>query len=191
MTESPRAPAVIRRVHLPDAQAMHDFVLRLSSSSRHSRFHGAVNDVSPSFLRRLVSADGQSNAAWVACVWGEHGEEIVGEAVWYVTAAQDGHAEFAISVRDDWQGRGVADELMQMLIKGARESGLRQLYGDVLKSNARMLAFMRRHGMESVYCEPEPEPGVTRMGCEFAASATTHSADQSTASWLKKFLKST
>jgi acetyltransferase len=187
MTESPRRSAVIRRVHLPDSQAMHDFVLRLSSASRRSRFHGAVNDISPSLLRRLVSADGKRNAAWVACVWGEHGEEIVGEAVWYVAGADHNEAEFAISVRDDWQGRGVADELMHMLVTAARESGLRQLYGDVLQSNARMLAFMRRHGMEAVYCEPEPEPGVTRLGRMFDAPAAQSNTRKGTRrSWLTR-----
>jgi len=146
---------------------MHEFLLRLSRASRSSRFHGAVNDVSPSFLRRLVSADGERQAAWVACVWGPNGEEIVGEAVWYVVEVEHGSAEFAISVRDDWQGQGVADQLMSMLVRAARQAQLRQLYGDVMQSNARMLAFLRRHGMEPLFSDPPPEPGVTRIGCSF------------------------
>ncbi len=168
MTLSSHSAAVIRRVHLPDAQAMHEFILRLSRSSRSSRFHGAVNDVSAAFLRGLVSADGERHAAWVACVWGPDGEEIVGEAVWYIAPAEERAAEFAISVRDDWQGRGVADSLMQMVVGSAQKAGLRQIHGDVLQSNARMLAFLQRYGMEPVYSEEPPEPGVVRMGCSLA-----------------------
>lgn len=182
MSEPSPTPAVIRRVHLADAQAMHEFLLRLSRASRHSRFHGAVNDVSPSFLRRLVSADGESHAAWVACVWGADGEEIVGEGVWSVVALEHDNAEFAISVRDDWQGRGVADALMRALVDGARQCGLRQIYGDVMQSNARMLAFLGKHGMSEQYSEPGPEPGVARIGCMF--DRTSASATQP--SWLAR-----
>lgn len=160
-------PAVIRRVHLPDAQAMHAFWLRLSGTARRSRFHGAVNDVSPAFLRDLVTADGQGHAAWVACIWGPHGEEIVGEAVWYIVDAEQASAEFGISVRDDWQGRGLADDLMRTLLQAARQAQLLQVYGDVLRSNARMLAFVKRHGMSDLAADPPPEPGVLRMDCTF------------------------
>lgn len=172
MTQTSRASAVVRRVHLPDAQAMKEFLLRLSGASRRSRFHGVVNDVSPSLLRRLVDADGEQHAAWVACVWGPHGEEIVGEAVWYLAEPAQRTAELAISVRDDWQGQGVADELMRTLIASARDSELRELYGDVLEANARMLAFMRRHGMHPGICEAPADPGVVRVGCLFAPPVT-------------------
>jgi RimJ/RimL family protein N-acetyltransferase len=153
---------------------MKEFLSRLSGASRRSRFHGAVNDVSPSLLRRLVDADGNHHAAWVACVWGPHGEEIVGEAVWSLVAPDERTAELAISVRDDWQGKGVADELMRTLIASARESGLRTLYGDVLQANTRMLAFMRRHGMHPGICEAPPEPGAVRVGCLFEAPGGQH-----------------
>jgi acetyltransferase len=168
MAQPPIRPsAVIRRVHLPDAQAMSEFLSGLSGTSRRNRFHGAVNGVSPSLLRRLVSADGEHHAAWVACVWGVNGEEIVGEAVWYIVDAERGTAELAISVSDAWQGQGVADALMRTLLQAARESGLRELYGDVLDANTRMLAFMRRHGMQPGICESPEDAGVVRVGCLF------------------------
>ena len=167
MTQTSRKPVVVRRVHLPDAQAMKDFLLRLSGDSRRSRFHAVVNDVSPALLRRLVDADGERHVAWVACVWGPNGEEIVGEAVWYLVEPDQRTGEFAISVRDDWQGRGVADELMRTLIASACDAQLRELYGDVLNANARMLAFMRRHAMHPGVCEAPANPGVVRVGCLF------------------------
>ena len=167
MTQTLRKPAVVRRVHLPDAQAMKDFLLRLSGASRRSRFHAVVNDVSPALLRRLVDADGERHAAWVACVWGPNGEEIVGEAVWYLVDPEQRTGELAISVRDDWQGQGVADELMRTLMASARDAELRELYGDVIQANARMLAFMRRHGMHPGICEAPADPGVVRVGCLF------------------------
>lgn len=169
MEHLPRKPVVIRRVHLPDAQAMREFLTGLSAGSRRNRFHGAVNGVSPSLLLRLISADGERHAAWVACIWGEHGEEIIGEAVWFLVEPEQGTAELAISVRDDWHGTGVADDLMHTLVQAAKDCGVRELYGDVLDANARMLAFMRRHGMHPGVCEPPEDGGVVRVGCLFAS----------------------
>ena len=63
MTQTSRQPAVVRHVDLAGAQAMREFVLGLSGASRHSRFHGVLNGVSPSLLRRLISADGEQQAA--------------------------------------------------------------------------------------------------------------------------------
>ncbi len=187
MTQTSRKPAVVRRVHLPDAQAMKEFLLRLSGVSRRSRFHGAVNDVSPSLLRRLVDADGDTHAAWVACVWGPNGEEIVGEAVWFLVDPEQHIGELAISVRDDWQGQGVADELMRTLIASARDAELRELYGDVLEANARMLAFMRRHGMHPGICESPADPGVVRVGCLFNLPAPLPGVRPATRrSWLER-----
>ncbi|MEO7242913.1 MAG: GNAT family N-acetyltransferase [Variovorax sp.] len=159
-------------MHLPDAQAMREFVSGLSVGSRRNRFHGSVSSVSPALLQMLISADGEAHAAWIACIWGEHGEEIVGEAVWVLTDPQRRSAELAISVRDDWHGTGVADSLMLTLLQAARDMSICELYGDVLKGNARMLAFMRRHGMEPGIFDPPEDGGLVRVGCQFQRAAT-------------------
>jgi GNAT superfamily N-acetyltransferase len=165
---------------------MKEFVLRLSGTSRRSRFHGVLNDVSPSLLRRLVDADEEGHAAWVACVWGPNGEEIVGEAVWYLVEQDPRVGELAISVRDDWQGQGVADELMRTLLASAREAALRELYGDVLEANARMLAFMRRHGLHAGISDPPDDPGVVRVGCFFdSPTATASNSRGARHGWLR------
>ncbi len=189
MANASRQPAVIRRVHLPDAQAMQEFLLGLSGASRRNRFHGAVNGVSPSLLRRLVDADGEQHAAWVACMWGQNGEEIVGEAVWYVVDAERCIAEFAISVGDAWHGRGVADALMTTLLLAAREAGLHELYGDVLHANGRMLAFMRRHGMNPGVCDPPDDAQIVRVGCRFEPLQPLTSAHASSGqSWWARLM---
>lgn len=186
MEQPSSQPPVIRRVHLPDAQAMHEFLSGLSGTSRRNRFHGAVNGVSPSLLRRLVTADRVRNAAWVACVWGKNGEEIVGEAVWHLVDPERGVAELAISVSDAWQGKGVADALMRTLVKAAREAGVRELYGDVLNANVRMLKFMARHGMEPGVCEPADDPSVTRIGCLFEGPNGADAKPAAQSPWSKR-----
>ena len=167
MAQPLRQTPVIRRVHLPDGQAMSEFLSGLSNVSRRNRFHVAMSGVSPSLLQRLISADGERHAAWVACIWGKNGEEIVGEAVWFLVDPERGSAEMAISVSDAWHGQGVADALMGTLLQAARDSGVRELYGDVLDANARMLAFMRRYDMLPGICEPAEDAGIVRVGRMF------------------------
>lgn len=162
----PMQPAVfVRRVRMEDAQTMQGFLSGLSVTSRRNRFHGGVSGASPKLVAYLVNADGIRHAAWVACTWGANGEEIVGEAGWFVVDPEGGSAELALSVLDGWHGSGVAGRLMTTLMAGARDAGLRRLYGDVLDANLRMLAFMRKHGLEPGFDEP-PDRGVERVSCE-------------------------
>jgi RimJ/RimL family protein N-acetyltransferase len=161
-----RPTVFVRRVRAEDAQTMRGFLMGLSPRSRRERFHAAINGDSPQLVGYLVSADGERHAGWVACVWSSNGEQIVGEAGWSVVDHETQSAELALSVLDTWRGSGVANRLMDALMTGARQAGLRHIYGDVWDANARMLAFMRRHGLEEGWDEP-PEPGIVRVSCRF------------------------
>jgi acetyltransferase len=177
----PTRPAVfIRRVRVEDAQTMQGFLRGLSVPSRRNRFHGGVSGDSPAMVALLVGADGVRHAAWVACIWGADGEEIIGEAGWAIVAAARGSAELALSVLDGWQGSGVAGRLMSALVKGARDAGLRHLYGDVLSGNRRMLAFMRKHGLEAGFDEP-PERGMERLSCRLPSAPSRAATEKSRA----------
>lgn len=170
MNQPARPTVFVRRVRVEDAQAMQGFLQALSVPSRRNRFHGSVNGASTKLVGYLVSADGTRHAAWVACIWGPHGEEIIGEAGWFVVDRTLGSAELALSVLDGWQGSGVASRLMTTLMTGARDAGLRHLYGDVLDINQRMLAFMRKHGLEAGFDEA-PDRGVERVSCVLTPKA--------------------
>jgi GNAT superfamily N-acetyltransferase len=143
---------------------MSGFVQQLSGDSRRNRFHGAVSGEARQLVDTLLQDDGEQHATWVACIWGPHGEQIVGEGGWHVVDRAKRCAELGLSVLDSWQGSGVAHVLMAKLIEGARTAGLNQIYGEVLESNRRMLAFMERHGMEpSADIWPWDNGGNVRM----------------------------
>jgi acetyltransferase len=157
-------PAVfVRRARPEDEQCIRGFVQQLSSASRRNRFHGEVSADAPRLVDTLLGADSELHAAWVACTWGPNGEQIVGEGGWHIIDAQQRRAELGVSVLDSWQGSGVAHVLMSKLIEGAHEAGVREIYGDVLESNERMLAFMGRHGMQASADWPWDSGGTVRM----------------------------
>ena len=67
-------------------------------------------------------------------------------------------AEYAIAVRSDWKGRGVGYLLMTRLIDVARQRGVGELVGQVLRENEPMLQMCRELGFAIA---PEPaDPAV-------------------------------
>ena len=70
---------------------------------------------------------------------GDDDSSIVGVA--RLTADPDReHAEYAVTVRSDWQGRGLGGALMRKMVDYARSKGIRELFGYVLRENETMLA---------------------------------------------------
>ena len=62
-------------------------------------------------------------------------------------------AEYAVAVRSDWKGRGIGYLLMTRLIEIARQCGIGELNGEVLRENGPMLEMCRALGFAIV---PEP-----------------------------------
>jgi GNAT superfamily N-acetyltransferase len=67
-------------------------------------------------------------------------------------------AEYAIAVRSDWKGRGLGWLLMTRLIAIARQRGVGELVGEVLRENEPMLQMCREFGFAIT-----PEPGDTAV----------------------------
>lgn len=137
----------LRPARASDAPAVEAFVRGLSERSKRFRFHGAVSGDSPALQKLLCDVDGVRHQAWLAWA-GERGEAtVVGEAR-FVMLSTDGVAELAIAVADHWQGSGLAQVMLRQLLGAAAEAGVSRLYGDVMDSNGRMQAFMRRNCFE-------------------------------------------
>jgi RimJ/RimL family protein N-acetyltransferase len=163
MPDKPLPAVFVRRARAEDEQCMRGFVQQLSSASRRNRFHGEVSADAPRLVDNLLGGGSELHGAWVACIWGPNGEQIVGEGGWHVIDPAQRRAELGISVLDSWQGSGVAHVLMAKLMEGAREAGVREIYGDVLDSNERMIAFMEKHAMQPSADWPWDSRGAVRM----------------------------
>lgn len=69
-------------------------------------------------------------------------------------------AEFAVTVVDAFQGRGIGRQLMDRLIESARDNAIDTLRGYVLPDNERMLALCRRYGAAFVRDRDFVEVGI-------------------------------
>lgn len=143
--------AVIVRPVLPqDAEPLHAFVQSLSPASRRLRFHGGVRHLPEQALRAMTAVDYERHLALVAEPRCDDGPltrtRLVAEA--RVVLDDEGRAEFAIAVADEWQGAGLGRALLSQLARHARSRGITRLEGSVLVDNVPMLALMRSLGAE-------------------------------------------
>jgi acetyltransferase len=137
----------LRPIVPQDRTAFQAFVCGLSPESRTNRFLFPVKELAPATLQALVQADQARHVALVAT----EGAEIIGEGR-YVALGDSGHGEFAIAVTDDWQRQGVGARLLAALSMAARRAGLAVLEGEILRSNAAMLQFVRQAGFRLRIC---------------------------------------
>lgn len=164
----------IRPIRPEDGEIEQEFVRNLSDESRYFRFRDAVRELSPWMLSHFTRVDYDRHLALIA-VTERGGREIQIGVARYVAEGDRRSCEFAIAVADDWQRKGLGSRLMQALIAAARGRGMRELHGEVLASNRRMLAFTARLGFRAR--PDESDPRVVRV--ETTLDPTTASSRKS------------
>ena len=139
-------PLLIRPMGAKDAELFQDFVRRLSVTSRYQRFQGAVRELAPGVLQRLLGIDYGRSMAFAAVLF-EHGRRrMIGEARYAPALDGSGAADFALAVADGWQRQGIGRLLFEHLLKYAEQHGVARIQGDVLRGNAAMLGLAREFG---------------------------------------------
>jgi GNAT superfamily N-acetyltransferase len=151
-------PRLARALHLPDgervtlrpigprdASVLQAYVRGLSPESRYNRFFGALYELPPAELDRVIHLDRKYELALLAEARVDGAPIAIGEAR-YALAADRLEGEFALSVADDWRGKGLGTLLMADIECRARSFGAGHLCGEVLRSNQPMKALARKNG---------------------------------------------
>jgi GNAT superfamily N-acetyltransferase len=173
-----RAPQVVRlpggeritfRVVRPqDAGALQAYFRGLSTENRYRRFLGALAELTASELARLAAMDGCHELALLALAESGATSSVVGEAV-LAGVSGSARSEFALSVADAWQRRGVGAALLADLECRARMRGARYLYGDVLRTNIAMKNLARKAGY--ALRNPFTDARLIEIGKDLAATS--------------------
>lgn len=121
---------------------------RLSPESRYRRFFAPLKQLSPALLDYLMSMDYRDHFAWAALSAepGPDGRPVGAGVSRYIRLKDPEAAEMAVTVVDDWQGRGLGRILLEALVLEALENGITRLEGDVLVENRPMQELLRREG---------------------------------------------
>jgi len=135
---------VIRRVTPADAPVLAEGFERLSRESRRLRFLTAKPNLSQRDLRYLTEVDGHNHEALGAV------DPVTGRGLGvarFVRLAPDADvAEVAVTVTDEWQGRGLGTLLLEALTDRARAEGVTRYTALVADENTVVVDLLRRLG---------------------------------------------
>jgi GNAT superfamily N-acetyltransferase len=101
--------------------------------SRYRRFLSAMPSLSESMVRYLTEIDHHDHEAMIAL--DEETGEGTGVARFVRDAKRPASAEVAVTVIDDWQGRGLGTLLLEVLSARAREEGITIFTAMMLATN--------------------------------------------------------
>lgn len=116
---------------------------RLSEASRYRRFLSPMQELSEPMLRYLTEVDHHDHEALVA--FGADGT-LVGVARSVRSPSDPQAAEAAVTVADDWQGRGLGTALLGLLADRARAEGISRFTALMLADNRDMLDLFENLG---------------------------------------------
>jgi len=141
--------ALIRPVRSADAQLLAEGFERLSARSRRMRFLSIKKQLSRTELRYLTDIDHHDHEALGALSLGD------GRGVGVIRYIRDAHdpaaAEIALTIVDEWQGRGLGTELLARLTSRARAEGVLRFTALVAEDNAAMISLLQRAGGRRVH----------------------------------------
>jgi len=151
---------LLRPVRPEDGPAHLRFFDALTPDDIRYRMFVRIRELQPSQLARFTQIDYDREMAFIATRPDADGQAET-LAVGRVVADPDNtSAEFAVTVRSDLKGMGLGRILMEKLIDYCRARGTREIVGEVLPQNSRMIGLVRKLGFEVT---PAGEEGVRKL----------------------------
>jgi len=138
----------VRPIAPADADKAQAFVAALSQNSRYLRFFHTLKSLPPSMLKRFIGIDQQIQVVLVGLAVVQGRETMIAEAR-YCVSGDHTTAEIAISVADEWQRRGIATALLNMLERIASTNDITQFTAQSFAVNETFRKFARACGFES------------------------------------------
>jgi len=136
----------IREVRGSDAPLLADGFARLSARSRQQRFLSPKHSLSAAELRFLTEVDHHDHEA-IGALSPADGRG-VGIARYIRDPGDPEAAEIAVTIADDWQGRGLGTELLARLSERARQEGICRFTATIAYGNAAMATLLQNMGAE-------------------------------------------
>ena len=126
---------LVRPIGPADKEALTRAFERLSEQSRYQRFLTGIQKLGEGELKYLTEVDHRDHEALMAFSAADGDAVAVAR---YVRDPGTTSAEAAVTVIDDWQGRGVGTALTNLLAERARAVGIEKFTALLLASNTQM-----------------------------------------------------
>jgi acetyltransferase len=136
---------------------------KLSPQNVRLRFFAPVKELTHETAAGLTQIDYDREMALVLADHDRPGAAELYAVARFSTDPDQEKAEFALTVRDDVTGRGFGPLLMRRLIDYARERGIGEIFGHVLRENSAMLSLCRSLGFEEHADPDDPAIKLVRL----------------------------
>ena len=156
-------PLLLRPIRPEDGAAHVAFFNALEPDDVRYRMFVRVRELQPAQLARFTQIDYDREMAFIATRPGPDGvDQTIGVA--RVVADPDNiQAEFAVTVRSDLKGHGLGQLLMEKLIEYCRSRGTREIVGEALPQNTRVIRLVRKLGFTTTHNPVEDTVHLSRL----------------------------
>ncbi len=135
----------MRPIKPEDATLLLDLIDSLSTKTKYYRFFSPLKVLPRHQLIKFTQVDYNRDMALVALDQTEPEGKLLAVAR-FVSKPDQSDAEFAVVVRDEWQGKGVGRVLLENLIVFALDKKIESMSGSVLAENYNMLSLAHKLG---------------------------------------------
>jgi acyl-CoA hydrolase/GNAT superfamily N-acetyltransferase len=135
-----------RAIKPSDEEEMRHLFYRFSDEAVYYRYFSSVKTMPHARMQEYVNVDCNRAMSIVGLVGATGEEHIIAEAR-YIKDQRRPYADVAFVVDEKYQGLGIATVLYNMLIRVAKERGIRGFTADVLASNKSMMKVFEKGGL--------------------------------------------
>ena len=137
---------LLRPIRPEDEPLEHEMFTTLSEASLRERFYHTIKNITHDMHVRFCNIDYNREMAIVAEIR-ENGKRRLAGIGSFNIESDFRSCEFSVMVHDDFQGKGLAYKLVDLLIGIADEKGLEEFYGYIQPNNSRMVRLCEKLGM--------------------------------------------
>lgn len=137
---------LLRPIRPEDEPALRRAFSRLTPEEVRLRFFAPMSTLSHAVAARLTQIDYEREMALILTDLDTSAPDEIHGVVRIIGDADNEHAEFAVIVAQGLSGIGLGKLLMRRILEYARQRGIREIFGEVLRENRAMLGLSESLG---------------------------------------------
>jgi acetyltransferase len=152
---------LLRPIRPEDEPQHYEFLSKITLEDIRYRFFGLVRRLPHSEMARLTQIDYDREMAFIATPLTDSGQsrETLG-VVRTITDPNNDQAEYAILVRSDLKGQRLGWKLLDKMVHYCRSRGTKEIVGQILRDNNKMLDLVLGMGFKS---RPQPDEDIVEV----------------------------
>jgi acetyltransferase len=152
---------LLRPIRPEDEPQHYEFLSKITLEDIRYRFFGLVRRLPHSEMARLTQIDYDREMAFIATSLSDEGQarETLG-VVRTIADSNNDQAEYAILVRSDLKGQRLGWKLLDKMVQYCRSRGTKEIVGQILRDNTKMLDLVFSMGFKS---HPQPDEDIIEV----------------------------